>query len=96
VNQVLKQKTGQCWDFSDVFVTFCRAAGVPARQVGGWLYGQCGHVWAEVLFEGKGWQQVDPTAGMETTSDYVAYFTTEDGHMPILYLGWPKVEMVKP
>jgi len=44
-------------------VTLARAAGVPTRQVGGWLYGASGHIWAEVLIEGTGWQQVDPTGG---------------------------------
>src|SRR5262245_52863484 len=36
--KVLEQKFGHCLDFSDAFVTLCRAAGVPSRQVGGWLY----------------------------------------------------------
>ena len=41
VKQTLDQGFGHCWDFSDLFVTLCRAAGVQARQVAGWLYG-CG------------------------------------------------------
>lgn len=85
VKTVLKQGYGHCWDFSDCFVTLCRAAGVPSRQVLGWLHGQSGHVWAEVLIEGKGWRQVDPTAGMGCDSRYVPFVATENGVMPLVY-----------
>ena len=78
-------------------VTLARAAGVPTRQVGGWLYGASGHIWAEVLVEGTGWQQVDPTGGGELTcgTSYIPYFVTEDGHMPILYAQMPTIELVE-
>jgi transglutaminase-like putative cysteine protease len=92
--QVLAQGFGHCWDFSDVFVTLCRAAGIPCRQVAGWLYGTSGHVWAEVLIDGKGWQQVDPTAGMACDTHYLAYCTTETGEMPLLYVENPQIEQV--
>jgi hypothetical protein len=85
VKAVLKQGHGRCWDFSDCFVTLCRAAGVPSRQVLGWLHGQEGHVWAEVLIEDKGWRQVDPTAGMGCDSRYVPFVATETGAMPMVY-----------
>ena len=94
VKPTLEQGFGRCWDFSDLFVTLCRAAGIPCRQVAGWLYGQSGHVWAEVLVEDKGWQQVDPSAGMACGSDYIPWFTTETGAMPILYLSMPVIEPV--
>jgi hypothetical protein len=91
--QVLEQKFGHCWDFSDCFVTLCRAAGVPSRQVAGWLYGASGHVWAEFYREGRGWQQVDPTGGGELRCGiyHIPYFTSEDGPMPIVYLAMPKI-----
>lgn len=93
--KVFEQKFGQCWDFSDCFVTLCRAAGVPSRQVAGWLYGSSGHVWAEYYREGRGWQQVDPTSGGRLTCGiyHIAYFTSEDGEMPIVYLSMPKIEI---
>ncbi len=95
VKKVLDQKFGHCWDSSDCFVTLARAAGVPCRQVGGWLFGTGGHIWAEVLVPGKGWQQVDPTGGgrLECGIYHVAYFATEDGEMPIVYTALPKLEM---
>jgi transglutaminase-like putative cysteine protease len=91
VKRVLAQRYGHCWDASDVFVTLARAAGVPTRQVGGWLYGTGGHIWAEVLVPGKSWRQVDPTgAGRLACGIYhVPLFTTEDGAMPILYVSRP-------
>ncbi len=97
VMKVLEQRQGHCWDSADCFVTLARAAGIPARQVGGWLYGSSGHVWAEVLLEGKGWQQVDPTgAGRLACGIYhIPYFTTETGEMPILYVSLPRIEITE-
>jgi hypothetical protein len=93
---VFEQRFGHCWDFSDCFVTLCRAAGVPARQVAGWFYGSAGHVWAEFYREGKGWQQVDPTGGGELRCGiyHIPYFTTDDGQMPIVYVAMPKIQLV--
>ena len=85
VKTVLKQRYGMCWDFSDCFVTLCRASGVPCRQVLGWLTGVSGHVWAEVLIEGQGWRQVDPTAGLGCDTRYVPFVATEDGAMSYVY-----------
>jgi transglutaminase-like putative cysteine protease len=92
--QVLKQGYGRCWDKADVFVSLARAAGVPDRQVAGWLSDQGqGHVWAQVYIDGKGWVGVDCTGdevGNET--NYVPFFATYDGAMPILYVRFPVVE----
>jgi transglutaminase-like putative cysteine protease len=97
VKKVLQQKYGHCWDRSDCFVTLARAVGVPARQVGGWLYGSSGHIWAEVLVDGKEWQQVDPSGGSRLKCGiyHIPYFTTETGEMPILYLAMPKFEILE-
>jgi hypothetical protein len=97
VARVLAQRYGHCWDFSDCFITLCRASGVACRQVGGWLYGSDGHIWAEVLLEGKGWQQVDPTGGgkMGCGIYHIPYFTTETGEMPILYVAMPRIEILR-
>ncbi|MBL8892334.1 MAG: transglutaminase domain-containing protein [Planctomycetaceae bacterium] len=93
--QVLQQKFGHCWDFSDCFVTLARAAGVPSRQVAGWLFGSSGHVWAEYYQDGHGWQQVDPTGGGQVGCGiyHIPYFTANDGEMLILYGGMPKIEI---
>jgi hypothetical protein len=95
--KVLEQGFGHCWDFSDCFITLARAAGVPARQVGGWSYGTSGHIWAEYYREDQGWQQVDPTGGGKLACGiyHIPYFTSEDGQMPILYLSLPKIEVLE-
>ena len=93
VKQTISQGYGHCWDFSDLFVTLCRASGVPCRQVGGWLYEQEGHIWAEVLLKGQGWIQVDATTGMACGSDYIPYLTTEDGEMPFVYVSMPTIRL---
>jgi hypothetical protein len=97
VKKVLKQKFGQCWDFADCFITLSRAFGIPCRQVGGWLYGTSGHIWAEYLDEGKGWKQVDATgAGKLSCGIYhIPYFTSETGEMPILYVSMPTIEIME-
>ena len=90
VEKVVTQKFGHCWDYSDLFVTLCRSAGIPARQVFGWLYESQGHVWCEVLIDGT-WQQFDPTTGTYCGSDYVPIVLSEDGRMPLVYASSVKV-----
>jgi transglutaminase-like putative cysteine protease len=91
VRQVVEQKFGHCWDYADLFVTLCRANDVPARQIIGWLQHAEGHVWCEVLLNGK-WRQVDPTTGAGCGSDYIPLVVSEDGSMPILYTSRVTVE----
>lgn len=70
-------KRGFCEHFSSSFVTFMRAAGVPARVVVGYQGGEFNtidnylivrqkdaHAWAEVWLDGEGWLRVDPTAAV--------------------------------
>lgn len=85
VEQTISQKYGRCWDYSDVFVTLCRASGVPSRQVLGWLDGVSGHVWAEVYVEGEGWRAVDPTGVPPCGSHYIPYFGGADGSASFAY-----------
>jgi hypothetical protein len=95
--KVFEQGFGRCWDFSDCFVTLSRAAGVPSRQVAGWLFGGSGHVWAEYYREDVGWQQVDPTGGgmLQCGLFHIPHFVSENGEMPLLYVQWPSFEIVE-
>jgi hypothetical protein len=96
VAQVLQQGFGRCWDLCDVFVTLCRAAKIPARQVMGWIYGKSGHVWVEAYIEEKGWCLLDPTTPSgSVTTDYVPFFISEDGEMPAVYWAMPHLEIHK-
>ena len=94
VQKTMNQGFGHCWDFSDVFVTHCRASGVPCRQVLGWLHHESGHVWAEVLISGEGWRQVDPTGATWCGSDYIPLLSTEDGEISLLYVSRVNIEVL--
>ncbi|HBB66086.1 MAG TPA: hypothetical protein DCZ93_02060 [Elusimicrobia bacterium] len=53
---------GDCAEFSAVFISLCRASGIPARPVTcNWIKGG-GHQWAEIFLPPYGWVPVDPTA----------------------------------
>jgi transglutaminase-like putative cysteine protease len=72
---LFERKQGHCEFFASSFALILRAAGVPARLVGGYLggeYNQLGgyylvsedmaHVWVEAFISGRGWQRVDPSS----------------------------------
>lgn len=97
VAKVIAQGYGRCWDQSDVFVAVCRAAGVPARQVGGWLEGREGHVWAEVVVGRQDGMAevlaVDPgTTWLGVPEGYVPLWRSNDGRPPFVYWSDPKIE----
>jgi protein-glutamine gamma-glutamyltransferase len=71
---LFQRKKGHCEYFASAFVVLARAAGIPTRQVNGFLGGEWNeyqgyvavragdaHSWAEVYFPGKGWVTFDPT-----------------------------------
>lgn len=70
-------RLGFCEYYAGAFAYLMRAAGVPARLVGGYLGGEQNgpreapyliirqadaHAWTEVWLAGRGWVRVDPTA----------------------------------
>ncbi|GAA5512743.1 hypothetical protein Dcar01_01465 [Deinococcus carri] len=70
-------RRGFCEHYASAFAFLMRAAGVPARIVGGYLGGevnpgggylivrqQDAHTWTEVWLPGQGWVRVDPTASV--------------------------------
>lgn len=68
VCSLLQTPGGKCTDIHSVFVSLCRAAGVPAREVFGIRQGKkeieditkWQHCWAEFFLPGYGWVPVDP------------------------------------
>ena len=68
VNDIIETQRGDCSEHSQLFVTLARAAGIPAREVGGFIYGEGadysfgGHAWCEVEVDGH-WHPVDPSWG---------------------------------
>jgi transglutaminase-like putative cysteine protease len=70
-------RRGFCTHYAGAFVYLARAAGIPARMVGGYQGGSYNpvtnhlvvrqydaHAWAEVWKEDEGWRRVDPTAAV--------------------------------
>ncbi|MHC4779991.1 MAG: transglutaminase-like domain-containing protein [Planctomycetota bacterium] len=65
---IIKKRKGDCSEHAHLFCALARAAGIPAREVGGLAYmgdkiqAFGGHAWCEVVLDGK-WVPVDPTWG---------------------------------
>jgi transglutaminase-like putative cysteine protease len=62
----LEMGRGVCQDHAHLFIACCRAAGVPARYVSGYVDPghsdqAASHAWAEVWIEGEGWVSIDVT-----------------------------------
>lgn len=88
-----------CMEFSDLFVTLTRAAGIPAREVHGFAYTTNSrlqplslvtdvlHAWVEYYdYQRQLWIPVDPTWGNTTRG--VDYFTQLDfNHLAFAILG---------
>ena len=81
-------ETAVCMEFTDLFITMARAAGIPARELDGFAYTQNPklrplslgkyilHAWPEYYDEKRGWVMVDPT--WENTTGGVDYFSKLD------------------
>lgn len=95
VKRTLENRQGNCWDYSDLFVTLCRRVGLPCRQVAGWQKNGGGHIWAEVYLNNIGWIQVNPTTGRTIDENYIPLFTTSDGNMSFVYRSFPIIKELK-
>jgi len=91
----LKNKCGDCTEFSCLMIALCRAAGIPARQVEGWIYtsytahqSYSWHDWLEVYLAGIGWVFMDPTMGSYQENRDL-YFASTQGEHIILATGNP-------
>ena len=101
---VLESGKGSCSEYSFVFISMCRAAGLPARYAGsitqrGDLASEDDvfHRWCEVYLPNIGWLPVDPSGGDQKTPQgqasfigHVAnkYLITTTGGGGSEYLGW--------
>ena len=64
VRNALNTLEGDCGQYSALFISMARIAGIPARQQSGFNFrpGNTGaHVWSEVYLPVKGWVPVDAT-----------------------------------
>jgi transglutaminase-like putative cysteine protease len=62
---MLRDRRGDCGEFSSLFAAWCRSAGIPARIVyGTWAHGRMSaHAWNEFWIDGVGWVPVDASLG---------------------------------
>jgi transglutaminase-like putative cysteine protease len=77
-----------CSEFTDLFISLARAAGIPSRMKEGFAYssnneirpvsfeGTVLHAWPEYYDENKGWVMIDPT--WQNTTGGVDYFSKFD------------------
>jgi hypothetical protein len=76
----LEHKKGDCTEYADLFVALCRANGIAARPIGGYVCPQSSvlkardyHNWGEFYKDGT-WKLADPQNRvlMENAADYIA------------------------
>lgn len=87
MDEVMRDRRGVCQDFAHVMLGLCRALGIPARYVSGYLYdgaaghlrgAQASHAWCEICLPGRGWFGLDPTNNTLADERYVKIATGRD------------------
>lgn len=71
-DKAISSRRGDCGVQSLLFITLCRAAGIPARWQSGWETkpnGRNMHDWAEFYVEPWGWLPADPSYGLQQHTD---------------------------
>ncbi len=68
-------RQGVCQDHSHVYIAMCKAMGVPARYVSGYLYAQhqlhlASHAWAEIYLDGQ-WHVIDASNQLFSPNSHV-------------------------
>jgi transglutaminase-like putative cysteine protease len=74
LSEALGLGRGVCQDFAHLFLGACRAIGVPARYVSGYINGPgelATHAWCQVWGGRIGWVDVDPTRNTLADDNYV-------------------------
>lgn len=76
-DEALGAARGVCQDFAHVMIAACRALGLPARYVSGYMLApqrgtaSASHAWVDVFVPGPGWISLDPTHDGRQTDHYV-------------------------
>jgi transglutaminase-like putative cysteine protease len=76
--------SGVCQDYAHAMLALCRAAGIPARYVSGYVHAyphgeghehllgsEASHAWVEAFLPGNGWVGFDPTNGCAVDEAHV-------------------------
>jgi transglutaminase-like putative cysteine protease len=80
----LAGQQGVCQDFTHIMLAICRACGLPARYVSGFIPGEGHmHAWVEALVPDprtgtSHWEGFDPTHNRRSDAHYVAIATGRD------------------
>ena len=82
IDLALGARRGVCQDFAHIMIAICRAWGLPARYVSGYLFTdrQAGdrsdpdatHAWVEVFLPSLRWFGLDPTNNVEAGERHIA------------------------
>jgi protein-glutamine gamma-glutamyltransferase len=90
LEDLLERKQGDCKSYALLFVALARAAGLPAREVGGLMYlgddvkAFGGHAWNEVVLDGV-WVPVDCSLNeTELNATHIRFGVERDGLANIL------------
>ncbi len=91
--EVQQRKYGTCQDFSHLLTGYCRALGIPARYISGYLWdpglseghpeftgAEVSHAWVEVFVPGLDWIGIDPTNRKWVDEHYVSVAFGRDYH----------------
>ena len=85
--EVFSKRIGVCQDFAHMMIAYCRALGIPARYVSGYLFDadrthmrgtHASHAWAEIYIHDHGWFGFDPTNNRVCDEHYVVIGTGRD------------------
>jgi transglutaminase-like putative cysteine protease len=88
--KALTSLKGDCGIQGNLFITMCRAAGIPARWQSGWETKKVGftmHDWAEFYVEPWGWLPADASYGVQKSDDPKVrdfYFGHQDAYRMIV------------
>jgi transglutaminase-like putative cysteine protease len=88
--KALASLKGDCGIQGNLFITMCRAAGIPARWQSGWETKKVGftmHDWAEFYVEPWGWLPADASYGLQKSDDPKVrefYFGHQDAYRMIV------------
>ena len=76
-SEALNRGRGVCQDFAHLMIATCRAIGLPALYVSGYVFAPrvgtaaASHAWTDVFLAGRGWLSFDPTHDVMQSGHYV-------------------------